>query len=82
MAAGSVILFSKNKADIRINDIVGSTIKIGLVTNSWTPDASVTGNSLWSDMSANEISAVFGYTAGGVALGSLVATSITTTFTA
>ena len=75
MAAGSLILFSKNKADIRINDIVGATVKCALVSSTWTPDATVTGNSLWADMSANEVSGN-GWTAGGLTLASMVATAI------
>ena len=73
MASGNVTLFSKNKDDIRINDIIGATVKVALVTSAWTPDTSVTGNSVWADMSANEIAAGNGYTAGGVALASMVA---------
>lgn len=76
MASGTFTLFSKNKDDIRINDIVGATVKIALVSSAWTPDSSVTGNSVWADMSANEIAAGNGYTAGGAALASMVATAI------
>ena len=43
MASGSVTLFSKNKDDFRVNDIVGATIKAALVSSSWTPDTSTTG---------------------------------------
>lgn len=77
MAVGNVILFSKNKADVRVNDLVGATIKIALVTSTWTPDATVTGNSLWADMSANEIAGGTGYTTGGATLGTPTATAIT-----
>ena len=76
MASGTFTLFSKNKDDIRINDLVGATVKIALVSSAWTPDSSVTGNSVWADMSANEIAAGNGYTAGGAALASMVATAI------
>lgn len=76
MAAGTVTLFSKNKDDIRINDIVAATVKLALITSAWTPDATVTGNSVFADASANEIAAGFGYSAGGVALASMVATAI------
>lgn len=77
MSTGTFTLFSKNKADFRINDIVGATVKMALVSSAWTPDVTVTGNSLWADMSANEIANGNGYTTGGVALGSMVATAIT-----
>ncbi len=76
MASGTFTLFSKNKDDLRINDLVGATVKIALVTSAWTPDTSVTGNSLWAEISANEIAAGNGYTAGGVSLSALVATAI------
>ena len=77
MATGNVIIFSKNKADLRVTDIAAATIKLGLVTSAWTPDATVTGNSLWADMSASEIAGVNGYTTGGAALASLLSTAIT-----
>lgn len=77
MASGSVTLFSKNKDDIRINDLLGATVKVALVSSAWTPDVSVTGNSLWADVSANEIAGGNGYTTGGASLASMVATAIT-----
>lgn len=76
MAAGTVTLFSKNKADININDILGATVKVALISSAWTPDASATGNSVFADMSANEVAAGNGYTAGGVSLASMVKTAI------
>ncbi len=76
MASGTIILFSKNKDDLRINDIVGASVAMALIKSTYTPDATVTGHSLFSDVSANEIAAGNGYTAGGVALASKVATAI------
>lgn len=76
MAAGTFTLFSKNKADININDLLGVTVKVALISSAWTPDASVTGNSVFADMSANEIAAANGYTAGGQALTSMAKTAI------
>lgn len=76
MAAGNFTLFSKNKDDMRINDLLGATIKMALVSSAWTPDNTVTGNSVWADVSANEVSGN-GWTAGGETLASLAATSIT-----
>ena len=73
---GTFTLFSKNKDDIRINDLIGATVKIALVGSGYTPDASVTGNSIWSDVSANEIANGNGYTTGGSALTSLASTAI------
>jgi len=79
MSSGTFTLFSKNKADLRLNDLLGATVKLALVTSAYTPDASVTGHSLWSEISANEISAAgqAGYSAGGQTLSSLAVTAIT-----
>ena len=79
-APSAVILFAKNLDRMSIVDLVGASAKLALITNAWTPDASVTGNSLFADMSANEIAAGNGYTAGGVALTSPLATAITNGF--
>lgn len=76
MAVGNITLFSKNKADLRINDLTGFTVKLALITSAWTPDSTVTGNSLYADMSANELATANGYTAGGFALTGLLATAI------
>ncbi len=54
-AAGSIIVFAKNKADHRLNDLTGATLKLALVGSAWTPDASVTGNYLWADISAQRL---------------------------
>jgi hypothetical protein len=77
MAAGTFTLFSKNKDRISINDMLSATPKLALVSSAWTPDSSATGNSLWADMSANEIANGNGYTSGGVTLGTLAATAVT-----
>lgn len=76
-APGTVILFSRNKDDLRINDITGATVKLALIASTWTPDATITGNQVFADMSANEIAAGNGYTAGGFTLTGLTATGIT-----
>lgn len=75
MASGNFTLFSKNKDDIRINDLALATVKMALISSAWTPDSSVTGNSVWADISANEVSGN-GWTAGGETLASLAATAI------
>jgi len=77
MAAGAVTLYSINKDDLNINDLVGATVNLALVTSSYTPDVTVTGHNEWADVSANEITTAGGYTTGGQALTSKVATSIT-----
>ena len=77
MAAGTITLFSKNKNNLNTAALAGATIKMALITSAYTPDVSVTGNSIFADASANEIAAANGYTAGGVALSSLASTAIT-----
>lgn len=71
MAAGTLII--PNKAKLNIESATNllnpaNSFKLALVTSAWTPDNSDTGNEVWADVSANEIAAGNGYTAGGVAL--------------
>lgn len=78
MAAGTLILYGKNKDDININALVATgAVKMALVTSSYTPNVdSSTGHAVWADVSANEIANGNGYTTGGVTLSSLAATAI------
>lgn len=76
MTASAVTIFSKNKDILDTGELAGATIKAVLVSSSWTPDASVSGNYLYSDVSANEIANGNGYTTGGATLGSVVSTAI------
>jgi hypothetical protein len=75
MAAGAFTLFAKNKDDYRINDIVGATIKLALVSSAYTPNITTAGHALWADVSANEIANGQGYTTGGVTLTGAAATA-------
>lgn len=74
MAANAFVIFSKNKDDLRINDLVGSSIKLALVSSSYTPSSGETGNSVWADVSAYEIASTGGYAASTL---TGVATAIT-----
>lgn len=76
MAAGTFTIYSKNKADLRENDLTGATVKVLLTSSAYTPDATVTGNYLLADIT-NELASGNGYTTGGVALASMAVTSIT-----
>ena len=77
MAAGAFTIYSKNKDDIRLNDLTGATIKVALVSSAYTPNTdSSTGHSVWADVSANEIANGFGYTTGGATITTDVATAI------
>lgn len=80
MAANAMVIFSANKDDLRINDLTGATIKMGLVSSAYTPSAGEAGHSVWSDISANEISGTNGYTTGGATLSAPTATAITNGF--
>jgi hypothetical protein len=64
-----------NKAKKKFMDagiaLAADTIKIALLTNSYTPN--IDTDEFWSDISANEAVAS-GYTAGGIALGSKLVT--------
>ena len=73
-------VFGALDSGLTIN-LVADTIKVALLTSSWTP--SVSANAHWSDISANEVTGT-GYVAGGATLGSKSVTfsGATTTFTA
>jgi hypothetical protein len=73
MTANAFVLFSKNKDDIRLNDLVGANLRMALVGSAYTPNVTATGHSLWSEVSANEIAGANGYTTGGFTLTGAVA---------
>jgi len=56
-------------------DLANDTIKVALVTNSYTPN--IDTNTYWDDVSANEASGT-GYTAGGATLAGKTVTVDTT----
>lgn len=66
MAAGLFTLYKANLDDLRIVDLVGATVKVALVSSAYTPNATITGHSLWSSVSGNEIANGNGYTTGGI----------------
>jgi len=55
-------------------DLDTDTLKVALVTSSYTPS---TAHDEWADVSANEVATGSGYTTGGVTLANPVATSST-----
>ena len=65
MAAGTFTLYRANLDDLRMQDLVGATVKVALVSSAYTPDAANTGHDEWADVSANEIANGNGYTTGG-----------------
>lgn len=76
MAAGTFTLFSANKDDLRINDLTGATIKMLLVTSTYSPSAGESGHAVLADIT-NELASANGYTTGGATLSSPTATAIT-----
>ena len=80
MAAGTFTLFRSNLDDLNPNDLVGATIKIALVSSSYTPDATNTGHDEWADVSANEIANGNGYTTGGATIANDAASTATNGF--
>lgn len=78
MAAGNITLYGKNKDDLNPNALAAATVKMLLLTSSYTPDVTTaTGHAVLADISANEIANGNGYTTGGVTLASLAVTAIT-----
>lgn len=55
-------------------DLDTDTIKVALVTSSYTPS---TAHDEWADVSANEVATGSGYTTGGIALANPVTTNTT-----
>lgn len=80
MAAGTFTLYRSNLDDINPNDLVGATVKIALVSSSYTPDATNTGHDEWADVSANEIANGNGYTTGGATIANDAASTSTNGF--
>lgn len=78
MAAPSAVQFYANNIDIlKLSDLTGATIRLALVTSSYTPNTTQTGHTVWADASANEIAASGGYSAGGIALATPAVTAVT-----
>jgi hypothetical protein len=68
MAAGTVTLYRANFNVFKLSDLTSSNIRCALVTSSYTPDATNTGNTVWANASANEIANGNGYSTGGASL--------------
>lgn len=77
MAAGTFTLYRANLDDLRMQDMIGATVKLALVTSAYTPDATNVGHDLWADVSANEIANGNGYTTGGATLANDAVSTIT-----
>lgn len=71
MAMGPFTIYAKNLDKTDIATLIGSSVKVALVSSAYTPNSTATGHSIWSDISANEITTAGGYVTGGDALGTL-----------
>lgn len=76
MTANAMVLYSANKDDLRMQDLVGATIKVMLVSSAYTPNAATGGHSVLADIT-NELANGNGYTTGGYAVGTNTVTAIT-----
>jgi hypothetical protein len=63
---------------LKLSDLSGATIKMLLTTSTYTPDTSVTGNSVLADIT-NELANANGYATGGVALATPAIAAFSTT---
>ena len=79
MAAPSAVqVFAKNINQFKLDDLTSANIRLALVSSAATVDTTVTGNTVWANLSANEISGGTGYTSGGYSLTGSNAVSGTT----
>jgi hypothetical protein len=75
MAAGAIVV--PNKAFLNFFNATNllaanaANFKLALISSTWAPDNSDTGNEVFADASTNEIAGGGGYTAGGFALTSV-----------
>jgi hypothetical protein len=77
MPAGALTFFTRNFDDLNINDLVGSTVKLALVSAAYVPNIDeTTGHQMWSEISSTEIAAGNGYAAGGAVLANDAAVAI------
>lgn len=76
MAAGAFTFYRANIDKHKLTDLNATgNLKMALVSSAYTPDASNSGHTAWSSVSANEIGATGGYVAASL---SSVAVSTTT----
>lgn len=64
-APGTVHIYAANVNLIKLSDLTSATVKLALVTSSYSPNITATGHNEWADVSANELANGNGYTTGG-----------------
>jgi hypothetical protein len=81
MAADAFVFYPRNKDNMAIADLPAATVKMALLTSTYTPSVDpTTGHYLFADLT-NELGTTnTGYTAGGATLGTTAVTAITSGF--
>lgn len=79
MAAPSALILYRNNLDVmKLSDLTGVTVRMALLTSSYTPSAGQTGHTAYSELT-NELTTSGGYTLGGVSLASTAVATYSTT---
>ncbi len=69
MPAGALQIYTRNLAALNIDDLLPADVRLALVTSAYVPNVDETsGHQVWADVSANQIAAGNGYSAGGQSL--------------
>ena len=76
MAAGQFVPYQTNIDVVTFAALANANLRLALIKSTYIPDPSNVGDSQFSDVSADEIAAGFGYLAGGAALIGVVGTTI------
>lgn len=77
MSQGIFTLYSSRFGKLAVDDLISASVKIALLTSNYIPDRTLTGDSVWADISAEEITAGNGYTLGGKALENITKIALT-----
>lgn len=76
MSQGTFTLYSSRFGKLTVDELISASVKVALLTSSYIPDRTLTGDSVWGDISAEEIAAGSGYTVGGKALENITKTAL------
>ena len=77
MNQGIFTLYSGRFDKLTVDDLISASVKIALLTSNYIPDRTLTGDSVWADISAEEITAGNGYTLGGKSLENITKIALT-----
>lgn len=76
MALGPVTIYNANLNFLNPVALAAGSIKCALVNNSYIPDYSSTGDTIWANISSYEIANGNGYSTGGYALSNIAVSVI------